>query len=124
MQLPATYVAVAPPLRTTLAADSALLSTWLWSPEVYVPLGTWVGFVHCAARAAARTLQAQNQSAGRTRIFDTPRDFDAALISRTLTWLPLALRSRSSPAARGGRGVPDSAVPDDCSVHPLGSCAG
>ena len=88
MQLPATYVAVAPTLRTTLAADRALLSVALWSPEVYVPFGTWVGFRHCAAKAAASRLQAQNQSAGRVRIFDTPRDFDAALISRSLIWLP------------------------------------
>src|SRR5260370_29540213 len=124
MQLPATSLAVALPLMTNVEADRALLSTWLWSPEVYVPLGTWVmGFEHCAVRAAARTLQAQNQSAGRTRIFVTPRDFDAALISRSLIWLPLASRSRPSPAARGGRGVPDSGLPGDCSVHPPGSCA-
>jgi hypothetical protein len=83
MQLPATYVALAPPLRTTLAADSALLSVALWSPDVYVPFGTWVGFEHCAASVAASRLQAQSQSAGRIRIFDTPRDFDDALISRS-----------------------------------------
>ncbi len=47
-----------------------------------MPLGTWVGFVHCAARAAASRLQAQNQSADRTRAHATVRDFDAAVIAR------------------------------------------
>ena len=90
MQLPAINVTLALPSMTTLLADSALLSENVWVPELIVWFGTVVGFEHCAARTAASRLQAQNQSAGRTRILATRRDFDAAFISRTLIWLLLA----------------------------------